>query len=223
MYNIIEKLKSFDLNSVILFNQIKNNIVNESYFIKIHYSKMYFTLNGIYIHIPFVDVFFENIYSYKMHIDINKNKYVIKKLKEIEVEILKRASITNKNVVYKIQEQLKGGFIKIFLNNNNNNNNDEKRTSSSSTSCSQGSQVSQDKKIFGNSSNFYSSSSKEEKKTEQTRKISLPYLFEDREKNNFCQTQSIQPNIMLKISGIWITENDYGLSYKFLIFTPLKI
>jgi Zn-dependent M16 (insulinase) family peptidase len=103
-------------------------------------------LNGIYILVNFNDITCEKFYSkYKCNFNISVHKDIIDKLKQIEEQILKKYN-TNKIASYKIYEQLKSGYIKIFTD-------------------------------VGNIS---------------------------------------QCSFILKISGMWETQYNYGLTYKFL-------
>ena len=55
------------------------------------------------------------IYLSKLNYDSNKN--VIKNLKMIEKQILRKSSLTNKHI-YRIEEQLTNQYIKIFTDKN---------------------------------------------------------------------------------------------------------
>jgi len=71
-------------------------------------------LNGIYLLITLNDVTCEKYYSkYKCTFNVSNNKDTIDNLKTIEEEILKKYKI-NKIPMYKINEQIKSGYIKIF-------------------------------------------------------------------------------------------------------------
>jgi hypothetical protein len=120
--------------------------MTEGKFIRILYSNDHITLNGVYILIDLYDILCEKYYNkYKCIFNIINHKEIIDSLKLIEEEILKKYEI-NKMPSYKIYEQIKTGYIKIFSDITNNKN----------------------------------------------------YSF------------------ILKISGIWETQNNYGLTYKFI-------
>jgi len=115
-------------------------------FIRILYSTQHFILNGIYLLVNFNDITCEKFYNkYKCSFNILNHKDIIDNLKKIEEELLKKYN-TNKTASYKIYEQMKTGYIKIFTD-------------------------------VGNRS---------------------------------------QCSFILKISGIWETQYNYGLTYKFL-------
>jgi hypothetical protein len=144
--NIIKNIEQYDINSVFFCDPIKNNIINNSHFIRIMYSTSYFNLNGIYILIPIFYSITEKYYNkFKCSIDYNKFKEIIDKINLIEIGILNKHIIANKRPIYKITEQLKSGIIKIFS-------------------------------YIQPTNNLFS----------------------------------------LKISGIWETETEYGLTYKFI-------
>ena len=144
--NIVKKIDQYDEKYVFFCEPIKNNVMNDGNFIRILYSTQHFVLNGIYLLINLNDITCEKFYSkYKCNFNISVHKEIIDKLKQIEEQLLKKYN-TNKIASYKIYEQLKSGFIKIFTD-------------------------------VGNRS---------------------------------------QCSFILKISGIWETQYNYGLTYKFL-------
>jgi Zn-dependent M16 (insulinase) family peptidase len=144
--NLVKSIEQYNDKNTFFCEPIKNNIMNEGNFIRILYSTQHFILNGIYLFINLQDITCEKFYSkYKCNFNISVHKEIIDKLKQIEEQLLKKYN-TNKMASYKIYEQLKSGFIKIFTD-------------------------------VGNRS---------------------------------------QCSFILKISGIWETQYNYGLTYKFL-------
>ena len=144
--NIIKTPDQYNNDNIFFCEPIKNNIINEGVFIKIIYSTDFFVLNGIYLLINLYNITCEKYYTkYKCQFDISTHKQLINKIKNIEEDILQKIKI-NKIPLYKINEQLQNGNIKIF--------NDVKYTDST--------------------------------------------------------------YFILKISGIWETQNNYGLTYKFI-------
>jgi len=116
--NIIKTIDQFNKDYIYICDPIKNNIMIDSNFIRILYSNELFTLNGIYLYINFNNINIEKYYNkYKCIFDTNANSYLINKLKEIEIDILKKINITNKIAVYKIYDQLCTGNIKLFPDN----------------------------------------------------------------------------------------------------------
>jgi len=143
---LVNTIEQYNSNNLFFCEPIKNNIMTEGKFIRILYSNDHITLNGVYILIDLYDILCEKYYNkYKCIFNIINHKEIIDSLKLIEEEILKKYE-TNKIPSYKIYEQIKTGYIKIFSDITNNKN----------------------------------------------------YSF------------------ILKISGIWETYSNYGLTYKFI-------
>jgi len=146
---LVKNLNQYNDNHVIFCDPIKNNIMNEGNFIRILYSTNDITFNGIYLLINLKDIYCEKYYNkYKCIFNMNIHKELIESIKTIEENLLQKLKNTyyNKCPEFKIYEQLKNGFIKIFQEIQNNS---------------------------------YSS-------------------------------------FILKISGVWETSSNYGLTYKFI-------
>ena len=147
---VTERLHDFTINNVFYLEPIKNTIIDNSNFIRIIYSNNLCTFNGVYIYIEFKDVLLQiNNNKVKYSIKPKNNMEIITLLKSLENDLLDNISI-NKRKVYKLQEQLQNGVVKIINNNY--------------TLC--------------NETNY----------------------------NNY----------ILKISGIWESGDEYGLTYKFI-------
>ena len=143
--NLVKTIDQYDNKNIFFCEPIKNNIMNDGNFIRIFYSTQNITLNGIYLLINLHDISCEKYYNkYKCSFNILNHKDIIDNLKIIEEEILKKYNV-NKIPSYKIYEQIKSGYIKIFSD------------------------------------------------------------VENKQTHNF----------ILKISGIWETQQSYGLTYKF--------
>lgn len=146
--NVVKNIDQYNEDNVYFLDPIKNNIMNNSKFIRIVYSSSNFILNGIYLHIKLNHISVEKYYNkYKCCFDTFQYKTLIDSVQNIEQGILKKISIPNKTPQYKIYDQLRNGNIKVF--------------------------------------------------SEASDKIGNSFL--------------------LKIAGIWETEFEYGLTYKFLI------
>ena len=144
--NLVKSIEQYNDKNTFFCEPIKNNIMSDGNFIRILYSTHYFILNGIYLLINLHDITCEKFYNkYKCNFNILNHKDIIDNLKIIEEGLLKKYN-TNKIASYKIYEQIKTGYIKIFTD-------------------------------VGNRS---------------------------------------QCSFILKISGIWETQHNYGLTYKFL-------
>ena len=114
---LVKDLDQYDDNNILFCDSIKNNIINDGNFIRILYSPPDFTLNGIYLLINFKNVFCDKYYNkYKYIFNVENHKNLIEKIKVIEENILKKLETLfhNKFPQYKIYEQFKNGFIKVF-------------------------------------------------------------------------------------------------------------
>jgi len=150
--NIIIDIEQFDNNKIFYQDPVKNTVMEESNFIRTLYSNNIFTLNSIYIKFTLINATLEKYYNkYKCTFDINSNLSLINKLISIENDILVNFSKKNKILLYRIQEQISKGSIKIFTDDIINN---------------------------------------------------------IHEKSNY--------DFLLKISGIWETDTDLGITYKFI-------
>jgi len=144
--NLVKSIEQYNDKNTFFCEPIKNNIMTDGNFIRILYSTQHFILNGIYLLVNLQDITCEKFYNkYKCNFNILNHKDIIDNLKKIEEELLKKYK-TSKIASYKIYEQMKTGYIKIFTD-------------------------------VGNRS---------------------------------------QCSFILKISGIWETQYNYGLTYKFL-------
>jgi hypothetical protein len=116
--NIVKTLEQYDEDCIYFCDPIKNNIMNDGYFIRIIYSTPIFTLNGIYLSININHLTIEKYYNkFKCSFDITLYKDLIERLQIIEDNIIKKINIRGKIPQYKIYEQLKNGNIKIFSEN----------------------------------------------------------------------------------------------------------
>lgn len=144
--NLVNTIEQYNNEHIFFCEPIKNNIMNEGNFVRILYSNNRITFNGIYILINLYDTVCEKYYNkYKCSFNILNHKEIIDNLKVIEEEILKKYK-TYKTPSYKIYEQIRTGYIKVFSDVTN------------------------------------------------------------KQKNSF----------ILKISGLWETQYNYGLTFKFI-------
>lgn len=147
--NLVKTINQYNNNNLFFCEPMKNNIINDGIFIRILYSTQNIVFNGIYLLIEIQNINSELYYNkFKYSFDVFENMELIKNLKIIEEEILKKYTST-KNPCYKIYQQISSGYIKLF-------------------------------------------SFKENK--------------QDKPEYSF----------ILKISGIWETDESYGLTYKFI-------
>jgi hypothetical protein len=118
--NLVKTITQYDNKNLFFCEPIKNNIMNEGNFIRIIYSTPNIVLNGIYLLVDLYDITCEKYYNkYKCCFNVSNHKDIIDNLKIIEEEILKKYK-TNKTPLFKIYEQIKTGYIKIFSDVGNN-------------------------------------------------------------------------------------------------------
>jgi hypothetical protein len=112
--NLVKSIEQYNDKNTFFCEPIKNNIMSDGNFIRILYSTQHFILNGIYLLVNFHDITCEKFYNkYKCIFNVLNHKDIIDNLKTIEEDILKKYN-TNKFACYKIYEQMKSGYIKIF-------------------------------------------------------------------------------------------------------------
>ena len=121
--NIVKTINQYDINNIYFCEPIKNNVMNDSTFIRIIYSTPLFTLNGINLIVHFNDVNIEKYYNkFKCSFNVNTHKDTIESIKIIEDNLLKHVNVKNKTPQFKLFEQVKNGNIKIFSDNVDQNN-----------------------------------------------------------------------------------------------------
>jgi hypothetical protein len=114
--NIVKRIDQYDENNVFFCEPIKNNVMNEGNFIRILYSNSLFVLNGINLLIPLCEINIEKYYNkYKCTFNPIAHKDLIESLRIIEDGLLRKYNIRNKIPQYKINDQIKNGNIKLFL------------------------------------------------------------------------------------------------------------
>ena len=112
--NLVKTINQYDNKNLFFCEPIKNNIMADGSFIRILYSTPNVALNGIYLLVNLHDIACDKYYNkYKCSFNFSNNKDIIDNLKTVEEEILKKHR-TTKIPLYKIYEQLKSGYIKIF-------------------------------------------------------------------------------------------------------------
>jgi len=124
--NIVKTIEQYDDNNIYFCEPIKNNVMNDGFFIRILYSTSLFVINGINLFIALNDVTIDKYYNkYRCSFNAINHKQMIESVKTIEENLLKNVNIRNKIPQFKIYEQLRNGNIKIFSENiekiNNNN------------------------------------------------------------------------------------------------------
>ena len=101
--NIVKTIEQYDENNIYFCDPIKNNVMNDGFFIRILYSTPLFVINGINLFISLNDVNIDKYYNkYKCSFSPNNHKQMIDSVKLPQ---------------FKIYEQLRNGNIKIFSEN----------------------------------------------------------------------------------------------------------
>lgn len=157
--------EQFNKDNILFSKKQKNNILDNGAFYRLYYSPEELTMNGLFIKITFKNIQIEQYFNrMKCHFDKNKNNEIINFIVELEKCILTKINI-KKNKIYRINEQISQGCVKIFV---------EKE----------------------------------------------PY-HKNLNRNSMNNTKTNDTNVknkelILKISGIWEDEYNYGLTFRFL-------
>ena len=114
-------IKSVELNNIICFEKIKNNIMNNSYFHKLVYSDELCSFNGIFFLFKMKNINIEKYFN-KLKCNISNLEHNIIQIKNIcliEEMILNKFKETLHGYTFKfrIKEQLKNMNIKLQNNN----------------------------------------------------------------------------------------------------------
>jgi hypothetical protein len=113
-------LNDFNSEKLLINNKIRNNIITNSFFYRLYYSDNEFISNGVVIVFQLQDISFEKYFNKKKLIFNNKkNINIIKKLNNLENELLNALKLDDKNKKYLIKEQLDNHFLKIINEKNN--------------------------------------------------------------------------------------------------------
>jgi len=117
MYLAINPMQ-FNIHYVMLSDKTKNNVMENGDFYRVYYSDHLCNSNGLYIYFTLQNAMIEKYFNkIKCSFNYDSNKNIIKNLKMIEKQILRKSSLTNKHI-YRIEEQLTNQYIKIFTDKN---------------------------------------------------------------------------------------------------------
>jgi len=111
---LVKDVEQYDSDYVYFSNSMKNSIMKNGNFIKILYFTPLLRLNGIYLKINITN--YLNINTYRSDYNFNPFLYreLIEKIKNIEIDILRRSNIINKIPEYDLYNKLMSGNIKIM-------------------------------------------------------------------------------------------------------------
>ena len=149
--------KNFNKDFLMISDKTKNNVIGEGSFYRIYYSGEYGTVKGLFLDFHLeckkVDKYFNKL---KCEFDRSKNAKIIDFIQFVERSILNIVpDRKNKKPVFRVDEQLQNGFIKIFYDN----------------------------------------------------ECKIPEI-------------SHPPRLLLKISGIWTNDREYGITFRFFFIRP---
>ena len=116
--NIVIDIDEFNKDHIFLQEPVKNNIIDDSKFIRIIYSNNIFYVNTLYISFNLHIIQIENYFNkHKFVFNVTQNTKQINQLKYIEESILDKVFISNKKPVFRLYEQLNSGNLKLFKEN----------------------------------------------------------------------------------------------------------
>ena len=116
--NIVIDIDEFNKDYIFLQEPVKNNIIDDSKFIRIIYSNNIFSINTVYITFNLNISQIENYFNkHKFVFNVKQNTKPINQLKSIEESILDKVFINNKKPVFRLYEQLNSGNLKLFKDN----------------------------------------------------------------------------------------------------------
>ena len=114
-------INSIDINNIVCYDKIKNNIMNNSYFYKLIYSDELCSFNGIFFYFTLKNVYIEKYFN-KLKCTISNdvnNMKIINKISKIEQSIIEKfkENYNNFTFSFRIKEQLKNMNIKLQNSN----------------------------------------------------------------------------------------------------------
>lgn len=113
--NIVIDIDDFNKDNIFLQEPVKNNIIDDSKFIRLIYSNNIFAVNTVYIVFNLQIINIENYFNkHKFVFNVKQNTKLINQLKSIEESILDKIFINNKKPVLRLYEQVNSGNIKLF-------------------------------------------------------------------------------------------------------------
>ena len=116
--NVLLTIDKYNKNNLYLNNPVTNSIIKNGEFIRIVYSDKNITMNGLCLELNIknftIDKYFD---KYKCIFNINEQDIDIKKLQNIEKDILQKLN-NNFSPKFTLCSQLESGLIKFFNNEN---------------------------------------------------------------------------------------------------------
>ena len=200
--NIVQQLNQFNIDHIIYNEPIKNTVIDNSKFIRLITSDENIIINGVYLYISLKCNVYNNIKEQKQRFIFDKqtNLLCITLLNQIEEQLLYKCFTVNKNKQLRLTRQLDEGYIKVYkkiesnydVRHDRENLFDEKlkqdNSENTETTDNNGTEFSK------NTNTFITVGEKR-----------IVKIKED----TMCR-------FILKISGIWENEKEYGITYKFI-------
>lgn len=149
--------KNFNKDFLMISDKTKNNVIGDGSFYRLYYSDENCSIKGLYLEFSLecnkVEKYFNKL---KCEFDKSKNAKIISFIQLVERSILHIVpDKKHKKAVFRVDEQLQNGFIKIFYDNES-----------------------------------------------KIPEINYP------------------PRLLLKISGIWSNDSEYGITFRFFFIRP---
>ena len=114
MYLAIDP-SQFNINFMMLSEKTKNNVMEGGDFFRLYYSDSICNSNGLFIYFSFKNINIEKYFNkIKCNFSQRENSKIIQRLKQIEKDILGQIPFKHREQIYRIEEQLSNGYIKIF-------------------------------------------------------------------------------------------------------------
>jgi hypothetical protein len=114
MYVVLD-IEDFNINNIFYQEKVKNTVMDNSNFLRINYSNELFILNGIFIKFQLqLNTIEKSFNKYKCLFDIKTHTDIILQFSALEKHLMDKYSSMNKTPIYRISDQLKNGFLKIF-------------------------------------------------------------------------------------------------------------
>lgn len=186
---IAEDIDNIKIDNLIISEPLKNSIIQSSNFYKINYSNEFITLNGLFFKFPLNKVKIDKDFIIFENSEFNNNQ--LKKLEKLENNLLNLINNINKKKNYKIIEIFKTNIVRFIYNDNYKNN---EHLNSGDLSDENNEIIKNTIKTFNNKDN------------------------DNYNHYNDYHNDSKLQNIILKISGIWETKDNIGLTFKILLY-----
>ena len=210
--NFILDISQIDYMNFI-FLEKKKNIIVDGYFTKIIYSDSFIRLNNIYLNIPIQFQYIDKtIFKNNIFFNYSQNNTLIKNISNLEEELIesyKKEFNVKKNSVLSLNNQMKTGKIKIYKEYSNDSN-ENRRLSSSSLSEAHSSNSDCRRSGVVDGTETRNSGVEDGRVCRNNDISSIPFR--------------LKPNtsIILKISGLWETNIEIGIAFKFIEMYNIK-